>query len=97
MRAINIILLLTCLGLSYFVSLWFIIGIVYFTINHVRIVYLRQLKQIRDNADFTTEYGKALIQGCNKRINILNGQFPKQTFENTDDYIEFLKSKYSDR
>lgn len=35
--------------------------------------YKRRLTRIRDNADFTTVRGKALIAACNKKLNFING------------------------
>lgn len=51
-----------------------IIGIVlivwFFTWKHR---YIKKLKQIRDDFDFTTPEGKFLIRAYNKKIDKLNG------------------------
>lgn len=35
--------------------------------------YKRRLTGIRDNADFTTVRGKALIKACNEKLDFING------------------------
>lgn len=36
-------------------------------------LYKKRLTDIRDNADFTTVRGQALIKSCNQKLDFING------------------------
>lgn len=69
---INIFLFVLFIGLSIKFSWWFLLIVFWYAFNTLRVYQIGKLKQIRDSADFTTEWGKALIKACNERINLLN-------------------------
>lgn len=68
----NILMFSVSLTLSYFVSSWFLILAFLYAFNYLRLFQIARLSEIRDRADLTTEWGKVLIKGCNKKIDLLN-------------------------
>jgi len=47
--------------------------IIFVCVAVIRYFYKRRLTEMRDNADFTTIHGKAVIAACNKKLDFLHG------------------------
>lgn len=48
-----------------------IILVFFIVIEVARRIAIRYYERLRDKQDFTTEWGKTLIEACNEKINLL--------------------------
>jgi len=75
---INIYALIFCIAFAINISAWFWLPVLWYLFNIFRLYEINRLRKIRDKVNIRGDYGKLVVRGINRKIDMWNGIISKR-------------------
>ena len=75
---INIYALIFCIAFAINITAWFWLPVFWYVFNIFRLYEINRLRKIRDKVNIRGDYGKLVVRGINRKIDMWNGIITKR-------------------